>query len=242
MALPALKKNILDENPSCDVFVHTYNVTRAQGKIKGEDGTGVINASEIFLMSTDHSKIMLESEEEFQIRRNVHHYRSLFPRPSSWDYTASMDNLVRQWHSIEQVWAMMETFEEDNHQRYDIVGLLRSDVLFTHRISINESLGGGVIPQSMYKTYHSWGGYNDRMFFGKREYAECWSTERFTSLQLYLLWQQTRKSVLITGLHSEDFLRWLLVFQLSIPLRMDPICFMRIRTSGAISNDCGRPH
>lgn len=133
----------------------------------------------------------------------------------------------------------MEVSEEKKHQRYDIVGLFRSDVLFTHPISINDCLGTATIPQLMYKPYRAWGGYNDRMFYGKREYAKCWSTERFSSVQSYLRWQKSNEHYASKrGLHSEDYLRWLLVFQWPVPLEMGPICFMRIRSSGAIKNDC----
>lgn len=242
IAFSAIERNILSPNPTCDIFVHTFNITRAQGSRQGEDGTGIINASELYLLASDSSRVMFESERDFQLQRNVTYFRSLFPVPSAWDYPTSMDNMIRQWHSIEKVWSKMEAYEEKNYIRYDVVGLFRPDVLFTHPILIKEP-EPAIIPQLMYQPQarqNSWGGYNDRMFYGKREYAKCWATERFNSVQAYLKWQNfnefySRKK---KGLHSEDFLRWLLVFQWPVPLTMKPICFMRIRSSGETKNDC----
>lgn len=236
VAFPSIKENILDVNPTCDVLVHTYNVSHAQGRVAGEDGSGLLNASELILLSPRRN-ILFETEEEFQLQRNISYYRSFFPKPSTWDYPASMDNMIRQWHSIEQVWTLMETFEAQKNQRYDMVALLRSDVLFTHPIMLNKSLGRATIPQLMYHP-NLWGGYNDRMFYGRREFAKPWATQRFSSAELYLQWQKSTQSYQRkTGLHSEDFLRWLFVFHCPMTLKIEPICFMRIRSSGAVRRD-----
>lgn len=191
IAFPSVKKNILAFNRKCDVFVHTYNVTRAFGARKGERGTGFINTSEVLLL-TDQSMIQFESEEDFQNKRGVGYYRNLFPKPSSWEFPTSIDNMIRQWHSLERVWAKMEVAEENIEKRYNNVALFRLDVLFTHPISI-DVCRNAVIPRLMYKPTprdSSWGGYNDRFFYGKREYAKCWATQRFSSVERYLRWQK----------------------------------------------------
>lgn len=242
IAFPSIDKNILNVNPKCDIFVHTYNVTKAYGNRVGEGGAENIHISEILLLA-EKSSMIIETEKEFQTQRNVHFYRSIFPRPSHWDYPSSMDNMIRQWHSIEKVWTKMESHEESLGSRYDIVGLFRLDVLFVQPIFLNDTDSVAVIPRLMYKTSqnkHAWGGYNDRLFYGKREYAKLWATGRFYSVPAYMLWQEStsiyegRK-----GLHSEDFLRWLLVLKSPTPLTIKPICFKRIRSSGVIINkDC----
>lgn len=179
-------------------------------------------------------------EEDFQLERNISYYRSLFPKPSTWDYPASIDNMIRQWHSIEKVWGLMEGFEEQKRQHFDVVGLLRSDVLFTHPIVLNQSFIKATVPHMMYRP-NIWGGYNDRMFYGRREFTKPWAMERFSSVKPYLAWQLSNEGYsLNTGLHSEDFLRWFLVFRYPLPLEMKPLCFMRIRSSGFIrTSDCG---
>lgn len=61
IALPAIKENVLDSNPSCDIFVHTYNVTTVVGGRIGEDETGTVDASEIFLLANNRSAIVIET-------------------------------------------------------------------------------------------------------------------------------------------------------------------------------------
>ncbi|KAL9178474.1 hypothetical protein ACHAXT_003804 [Thalassiosira profunda] len=239
---PSIMWNLLRPNPECDVFVHTYNVTKVMGKRGGEDGTGSVNASDISLLQKNRSAIMFESDKSFRHKRNVNYYRTLFPRPSRWDYPSSIDNMVRQWHSIEMVWAIMETHEMSVQARYTDVGLFRLDVVFTHPIIIDGADEVAVIPPLMYEATRSktaWGGYNDRLFYGKREYAKPWATERFNSVPSYLHWQKTNKHYdQRRGLHSEDFLRWLLVFHFPTPLKTKPLCFHRIRSTGMVMNDC----
>lgn len=245
IVLPSIRTNILEANPTCDIFVHTYNITKAPGGRIGEDGSGIINVSEILLLG-DKSQIMLETEEDFKRQRDVEYYRTVFPRPSRWIYPSSIDNMIRQWHSIEKVWSKMEAHEEKRQERFDLVGLFRLDVLYTHPIFLGDASGVAIIPLLMYKpsrTKHSWGGYNDRSFYGKREYASPWATERFNSVPLYLQWQKSNDQYdEKNGLHSEDFLRWMLVFQFPTPLAMKPICFMRVRSSGMIMRDDCAPN
>lgn len=239
VAYPSIKTNVLDVN-KCDVFVHTFNVTKTQGTFDHEDGSGVINSTELIILTDgDPSKIMFETEEDFQRQRDVEHFRKFFPKPSAWSYPASMDNMIRQWHSVEKVWSLMETYEDTMHKRYDRIGLFRSDVFYTHPIPINNSSEVAVIPEMMYKVT-MWGGFNDRMFYGQRKYGKVWSTERFKSVDAYLEWQQlntdTKKK---KGLHGEDFMKYLLTIQHPIPVQMQDICFMRIRSSGLIlKGDC----
>ncbi|KAL7543262.1 hypothetical protein ACHAXR_012764 [Thalassiosira sp. AJA248-18] len=240
VAFPSIKVNIIDANPECDVFIHTYNVSKAFGNRIGEDGSGDVDVNEIFLL-TNRSSIIIETEEDFQRQRNVTYYRSLFPMPSRWDYPSSMDNMIRQWHSIETVWTAMERHEEALSARYISVGLFRLDVLYTNPIVVGDAKTA-VIPRLMYRTSQNkqaWGGYNDRLFYGKRDYAKSWATERFNSVQPYLQWQKSNTQyVTKAGLHSEDFMRWMLVIQFPVPLLIKPICFKRIRSSGMIMNDC----
>ena len=147
--------------------------------------------------------------------------------------------MIRQWHSIQQVWSKMAAYEDSLYKRYKRVGLFRPDVYYTHPIQIDDNAEVAVIPSMMYKPT-LWGGYNDRMFYGKRMYAEIWATDRFNSVDAYLQWQQlntdTKKK---RGLHGEDFMRFLLATKWHVPLVIKDICFQRIRSSGQIlSGDC----
>lgn len=236
VAFPAIQEYIFDANPNCDVFVHTYIVMSARGRQGYEDGKGLINPAEM-MMLCEPANIMFETESDFQRQRNVSYYRTLFPRPSYWDYPASMDNMIRQWHSLHQVWGLMESHEESVQKKYSRVGLFRPDVLYTHPINIGSE--DAVIPSMMYEPTQ-WGGYNDRMFYGLRSYAETWATGRFMSVDSYLKWQMVNTNTSKQyGLHSEDFMRYLLTERFKIPVSVKDICFQRIRTSGlTLTTDC----
>ncbi|KAL7526900.1 hypothetical protein ACHAWF_001963 [Thalassiosira exigua] len=246
VAWPTAKEHLLDANPHCDVFVHTYNVTTSHDSGRKGDGGGdgrVSSEELLLLVDGDRSRIAFETEEEFRRKRDLDYYRTLFPRPSSWEYPTSIDNMIRQWHSIDGAWAKMTAHEESIRRRYDRVGLFRPDVLYTHPISIGDRNEVAVIPAMMYRPRPSpehWGGYNDRMFYGTREYAESWATERFDAVKPYLEWQKSNKHYAEkSGLHSEDFLRWMLVMHWPMPLTIKPVCFKRVRTSGAVkTGDC----
>ena len=193
ISYPSIKTNLLDINPDCDVFVHTYNIKEAQGSREGE-GTGTgntsdassINPKELLLLVNNGNngvnyndgavldgKIIFETESAFERRTKYKKYRAYFPEPSAWEFPSSMDNMIRQWHSIAGVWRLMRLKETKTHNRYDRVGLFRPDVFYTQPISImggdnNNATGNehAVIPSMMYNCT-KWCGYNDRMFYGK---------------------------------------------------------------------------
>jgi hypothetical protein len=148
-----------------------------------------------------------------------------------------MDNMIRQWHSIRKAWMLMESNEDKLRVRYGRVGLFRLDVRYRHTISIDE--GEAVIPTMMYKPT-VWGGYNDRMFYGIRPYAEIWATHRHDTVPHYLEHQRNYTNTTEKhGIHSEDFMRHLIGRRYPLPLTMKEICFQRIRSSGLIYTwDC----
>jgi len=264
---PSLNTHILEQNPTCDIFVHTYNVTNVHGgatlfthetsktSSSGDNiytehhpDTGRIDPNELKILTQGHpNRIRWDTEESFQNQRKVDFYRTLFPEPSGWNYPNSMDNMIRQWHSIASVWDIMEQHEQQTETKYQRVGLFRPDVVYTHPISINNESEEAVIPSMMY-TVTTWGGYNDRLFYGKRSYAKIWATERFNSVNPYMKWQKKQQhldsdsstsSENMYGLHSENFMRYLLTERWPMPLSIKDICMMRVRSSGLVlTNDC----
>ena len=229
------------------MFVHTYNVTKVVGSRAGEDGDGSIDINDIYLLLGKHKEegisnhLVMDTDEQFKERYDLEHYRKLIPTPSAWK-PDSMDNMIRQWHSIERVWNLMRDKENKNNNnwQYNRIGLFRPDVLYTHPISITDDpIDKAVIPKMMY-TQTKWGGINDRMFYGTREFASIWATERFSTVDSYLSYQKSNPDYASKrGLHSEDFLRYLMTKKHDVPLMMKPICFKRIRSSGMIMHsDC----
>lgn len=243
LAYPSIARHILNVNPSCDVYVHTFNLTT--DTYGGESKMDVAKADEmLILVGGEQGFIKIESEASFLVEHNVEMYRSHFPRPSSWTYPTSIDNLIRQWHSIASVWKLMVEHEKKYEFKYDRVGLLRADVRYTHPINI--SRGQATIPTMMYKCTN-WCGYNDRLFYGLRRHAEIWATCRFDFVGSYLARQAVAPEYTLSwnssqrrqGLHSEDFLRYLLADQYKVPLQMKDMCFQRIRASGdVLHHDC----
>ena len=240
---PSIKRYILDANPTCDVFVHSYNVSVVRGNRMGEaSGNVYIEELDAFKQYYSNSQssyeLMLETEDDFQRQRNVTYFRQFFPRPSAWEYPTSMDNMIRQWHSIESGWKLMESHEKKAWRRFDKVGFFRLDVKYTHPIDIltNET---AVIPAMMYEQAKPTG-INDRLFYGSRDVGALWATDRFNSVEDYLAWQEGNiDRVRCRGLHSEEFLRYLLVQKWSFDITLRNICFQRVRTSGTIlSTDC----
>jgi hypothetical protein len=210
---PSIKEHILDVNPACDVFVHSYNVSFVIGSRMGEQSLGTLNVDDLGVFQRYYAdkpisyyKLQLDSEDDFQRRRNITYYRQFFPQPSAWEYPVSMDNMIRQWHSIEGGWNLLEDYEKKTMGRYDRVGFFRLDVKYTHPIGINTK-ETAVIPAMMYVQEFP-RVINDRLFYGAREVAALWASDRFNTVEDYLLWQEqkdNRVKVHSKGLHFEIF-------------------------------------
>ena len=242
LVYPSLKEQVLDANPGCDVFIHSYNVTVSMEQNEAVPIDTVSDLSPILPSTTD---MIVETDAEFQARRNVEYYRQLFPDAFGWSYPTSMDNMIRQWHSIESAWKLMSDYELSHSSKYDRVGLFRLDVQYSDPISIQAQEETAVVPSLMHDTKLWASQYNDRMFYGAREFAEIWATDRFPTVDDYMVWQQDIRHERVKGLHSESFLNYLLREKWSLPVQEKDICFSRVRATGEIkSADCdliGRP-
>jgi hypothetical protein len=244
VAFPSIQKFILDVNPDCDIFVHSYNVTT----IQSDSTSHPYDPNDIFIFSKHYSQrcrsIEFDTEDEFRAVHNMNYYRLLFPQPAfGWSFPTSMDNMIHQWHSIARVWASMSRYEARTSfsVQYHRVGLFRLDLKYAHPIPIDD--GDAVIPSMMYIP-HVWNGLNDRIFFGVRSYAEIWATKRFDAVDGYIKLQKTRQTKssygeVLSGLHSENFLAYLMTEKFQFPLIQRDMCFYRTRSDGTFrSSDC----
>lgn len=59
----------------------------------------------------------------------------------------TVDNIVKMWHSIEQVWNLMEQHAQQAHITYDRVAMLRSDVVYMTPIDIWDTGTWGTVDQ-----------------------------------------------------------------------------------------------
>ena len=78
-------------------------------------------------------------------------------------------------------------------------------------------------------------------------YAELWSAHRFDNVGTYLKYQKKHSKIKgdyyeeLSGLHSEDFMRFLFekIYNNVVPLTIKDICFQRVRSNGLIrAEDC----
>jgi hypothetical protein len=224
LVLPTIRKNILQvgDNHHCDVFAHTYDLTAIYNSRNQELGAK-IDPSEIYELTQN---VMMESIQDFERQHNMTHLlqpRFFVHRKHGWT-PQSYVNMLRQWHSIEKVWKLMVENEKKTGVQYERVGLFRSDVFYVSPIDIGK--GDAVIPAFGLMT-------NDRMFYGKYEHAYVWANIRFPSVDCYKPPKSTH------GLHSEHFMRRLILPNIPNWTINDKICFLRVRGQGKIQKkDC----
>ena len=238
----SLKEYVLDANPNCKVFVHSYDVSVS---MEQTDAIPIDTIADLEPMLQHTTDITVDTDEEFQRMYNLEYYRQLFPDAFGWTYPTSMDNMIRQWHSIESSWNLMTNYELSHSMKFDRVGLFRLDVQYQHPISILSTDNSGelaVVPSLMHNTKLWSTQYNDRMFYGVREFAEIWATDRFSSVNEYMTWQQqeeNQRNERVFGLHSESYVNYLLREKWLIPVEEKDMCFSRVRATGEIkTSDC----
>eukprot|EP00593_Proboscia_inermis_P005841 CAMPEP_0171300502 /NCGR_PEP_ID=MMETSP0816-20121228/9312_1 /TAXON_ID=420281 /ORGANISM="Proboscia inermis, Strain CCAP1064/1" /LENGTH=198 /DNA_ID=CAMNT_0011777029 /DNA_START=182 /DNA_END=775 /DNA_ORIENTATION=+ len=176
--------------------------------------------------------------------------------------------MIKQWNSIKGVWDLMrqnevrllmeqrlnipagENDNNDYSQRhyYDQVGLFRSDVFYTKHIDIFDA--NAALPN-----FHHFTGYNDRLFYGKYDYAKLWANRfdfvdifdkkymfHFKKKQMFqgnkMIFPTKHPSLMKLGYHSERFVKKLLNHY-NVTVELKNICVWRVRSGPRfIVNDC----
>jgi len=264
IVLPSIKKHIIDINPTCDVYVHAYNFTVApENPRNGEIGNEALDVTEIYDIFDGFKvnsrmyppppsvgrNLIITSDEQFLRDRDLKHYQKYFPYESFLKFPTSLNNMIRQWHSIGLAWDLMEKREKEdklhwwNEKRgisppqmtnmftspvYERVGFFRSDV--EYRSPIDISNGDAVVPRFNNEKFYM----TDRMFYGLRHFAGRWQgNTRFDFIEIYFKSSFGKRY----KLHSERFLYYLFRF---MPLTFNGnICFVRVRANGKFQNeDC----
>jgi len=224
-SLPSIKRFILKYNPKCHVYLHSYNITTLEAnKRNKEPSITSFNIKDVFLLTKN---VVLHTNDEFLEQRNLSYYRQFFPKKKkSWIYPQSLDNMMKQWHSIESVWKLMDR----SNFKYDRVGLFRSDLFYMNPINITSlKYGNAVVPD--FGLVNQSTELNDRLFYGNYDIAKIWASQRFQNVERYMQSAIGREN----GLHSETFLFSLLKqFQVT----RAPICAQRVRLTGKVEHDC----
>ena len=267
MVLPSIKKHILPASikHNCDIFVHYYH-KNAEERGRRNNG-GPIDPWEIFLLeeaALNASKIyggrpptvlfVNDTDDQFISKRGnqLQKYRTTkgkngkllyFPWKEKTYLKSSLDNIVRQWHSIDAVFNLMDEHSKRNGFKYSRVGMLRNDVIFMTPIDVymldmarNDSGHSRyvVAPFSQLPV-------NDRMIYGPYEAVKIWSTKRFDLVEERVKTNAAQGY----GMHSERFIQQSVfpaIGKLGYKKHVNPdVCFFRSRAkSGALLNDCTR--
>jgi len=179
-------------------------------------------------------------------RRNNGHYLYYPQKVTTYVYPSTMDNIVKQWHSINAVWERMESISKEQEKTYDRVAMLRSDVIFLHPIDIYVTHNLTRDVNNEYLTIPDWAGWpvNDRMVSGPYEAVKVWATERFERLTKYVRTNPVARAGY--GMHPERFLKNSLLphIQENLGYKLDMnkrFCFVRVRADGGVwIDDCVR--
>jgi hypothetical protein len=259
---PSIDTSILELNRHCDVYLHTYNLTHMPINNRSSESEPVLlDVSEALLLTSDTDHVMFEPISSFHKQRDgiLNHTKLNFHRQSWGDCCTSHENMIKQWHSIQQVWNLMKKNERQilmnvmNHTEktidsqhlhyYKQVGLFRTDVYYPSPIHIFDS-------NAAIANFSHYYGFNDRMFYGNYKYAEIWASKRFEFVRIFESKYIVKTNRTLTtdewlalgkkmdGYHSETFLKHLLDHY-EVPIEKKDKCVMRVRSGPRIKvGDC----
>lgn len=265
LVLPSIIRNILIPNKEnrCDIYLHHYDVTEEKGDRRSGRG-GQINARDVDLLydavnqvygnQTNHPHVSITSDtdEEFWSKRgkSIEKYRKTkgadgkylyYPwMAHSYSYPRSIENIVKQWHSIDSVWNHMEENALALKKDYSSIAMMRNDVVFVTPFNVYNTSRNVKDVSLDYVGVPSWARFpiNDRMVYGSYKGVKIWSTERFERLENHVVTYEPGY-----GMHSERFLDHAIfpaIQELGIKVIENPdICFFRARADGsAWTSDC----
>jgi len=196
-----------------DIFMHTYI-------LKEENKTLLDNEEYKLLQPT---KIIREVQDE--INFHFEDYRSKGDPWMSWNNNfASLDNLIRQLHSLEQVTTLWNLAKQDSAKpNYDFVIYCRPDVKYVTQLDVSQLLKMKENEISI-PDFHWHGGLNDRFAYGKPEVMKIYGNRNKQALE----YSKNKK------LHSETFLKEILK---GVKIVKNGVHFCRVRANGNIVNE-----
>jgi hypothetical protein len=162
---------------------------------------------------------------------------TFFKNKEGYIYPLTMMNIMKQWHSIESVWNLMQDTASKHHIDYSRVGMFRLDVMYVTYINIYKLNHSAFDTGDDYAVYPIFSPpMNDRMFYGPKATVELWATRRWARAQAH-----ARK---FEGISPEMFLyqeiRPLMINEYQQKLFINPdICFVRVRADLSVhAVDC----
>jgi len=250
IVLPSIVRHVLKPNQHCDVYAHSVIREEEDPGRSGKGGT--IDPNALFLLkdqvfNTSHVAIVTDTEEDFWYKYNdtLHKYRTKRGKDGKLIYypwklkeykPQTVDNIIKQWYSIESVWNLMEQEAKKLNKTYETVGMFRSDVFFATpiRVSQRKSREAVMAGFALYPV-------NDRMIYGPYDAIKIWATRRFERFE-----NEIDKMPPGQALHSETILDRIIfpAMQRATSVQVTSnanICFFRVRADESMwVNDCLR--
>jgi hypothetical protein len=266
LVLPSIITNILIPNKAnkCDIYLHYYHVKEETGGRSGHGGS--IDPKDVWLLKDaleqiyadipigdkPHLSLTMDTEQDFWRKRGelLQKYRTkkasdgeylYYPwMAKSYSYPTSIDNIVKQWHSIQAVWEDMEQNAVKLERNYSRVAMLRNDVVFVTPFDVHQISNDTRDENNQFVAVPNWARFpiNDRMIYGPYAAVKVWATERFDRLEGHVITYEPGY-----GMHSERYLNHSIfpaIRQLGFQVVVNPeICFFRARAdSSTWINDC----
>jgi hypothetical protein len=264
LVLPSIINNVVKPNPGCDYYVHYYHMTE---ELEGRSGMGgtidptaiVLLRDAVFKIATERNEplpiveFIFDREEDFwnkyndlttRIRTTTINGKYLyFPwKAKTYRHPVTTDNIVKMWHSIQSSYLLMEQTAAEKNIDYEIVAMLRSDVVYITPIDIHDGPKPDHANATAPVTVPDFGKHpvSDRIIYGPREAVKIWATERFSHLDSHV------KFILENdpgwGMHSERFINYTIfpLIREITQIRPHPtICFFRARADQSVwVSDC----
>jgi len=227
--LDNIRENVLFDDP--DIYVHTYDTTVAQCIRGGEPPTPVDPSDIRYLNPT---KYRIDSEKEFNSTFDFQKYENYGnPFPGDPGGRQTLHNLLRELHSIKQVWEMIP-----DPNKYDRIIMTRADLMFSRNLNFE------CPPGTLLTQVRPQGSINHNDFFaiGSPQAIEPWANridyaedfcEFGKKVEEYITREKTGMGF-HKGLHPETLVSHI-VYRFGLKDSFLPIKVDRIRASGKIA-------
>ncbi|CAJ1937808.1 unnamed protein product [Cylindrotheca closterium] len=230
-------------NPD-DIFLLEEVAKETAAKYGNKDGRNAGRVPNIqFTYDTDEMFLEKRKEllEKYHNTMGPDGKPAYFPWGTKTYTSTSLDNMVRQWHSIEFAFKLMDFAGKQNGVQYSRVGMFRNDAMFLTPIDIALMDKGVADTKNMVFSVAPFARYpiNDRMVYGPYNAIKIWSTKRFELIEKRVQLAQDPGF----EMHSERFLNGTIFPAMeAVGYKMEmnrDVCFVRTRADeAALANDC----
>lgn len=194
--LENVKRTVVFGTP--DVYIHTFDTTVAQS-IRANEQPTPIDPQDILKLNP--TKFRIDSEEDFNSSFNFKKYEDFGnPFPDEPGTSQTIHNLLRELHSIQQVWKMIP-----DPMVYDRVIMTRADLLFSQPLDFECPANTLLTSTRPGLPYH-----NDFFAMGSPGSLDSWAN-RIDHAEAFCEWSaHNRHMVCHPGIHPETLVTYIL--------------------------------